>query len=392
MPLLFSFDASSLATAGTLDRADFTKGSYPGLDYPGQYSAVAPNQSIATSGGVDVVALTMVAGQTYRFDIDDASIDLELDVINQKGIRVGGSDNYNGGKDPFLSFTAPQTGTYFIAVHHASNDYVDGSFRFEGTPGPTGAYQLAISTPTLPAYRYVLTNGAESLSYSDNGQVVKALGGNDYILLNGGDDIGIGGEGHDSLFGGAGRDELSGGAGRDRVEGGSGDDALRGGAENDRLHGGAERDALSGGSGNDLLAGGTGNDTLWGDSGGDTVYGEAGDDFLRGGTGLDVMYGGAGADTFHFLPGEAPPNSYATEDRIEDFQIGDAIDLSDLAWGTLGWRGAGAFTAANQVRVVELDSGYVDVRVNLDGDAAAEFEVLVKTAGNFDLIRDDFVL
>ena len=56
------------------------------------------------------------------------------------------------------------------------------------------------------------------------------------------------------------------------------------------------------------------------------------------------------------------------------------------------WRGAGAFTAANQVRVVELASGYTDVRVNLDNDAASEFEVLVKPAGNFDLIRDDFIL
>ncbi|PNB46115.1 hypothetical protein C1X29_28585, partial [Pseudomonas sp. GW456-12-10-14-LB2] len=80
------------------------------------------------------------------------------------------------------------------------------------------------------------------------------------------------------------------------------------------------------------------------------------------------------------------------EDRIEDFEIGDRIDLSDLYSGTLAWRGTGAFTGANQVRIVELDNGYVDVRVNLDSDSTAEFEVLVKPVGGFDLIRDDFIL
>jgi Ca2+-binding RTX toxin-like protein len=392
MPYSFKFDASTPTTAGYLDRANFTTGSYPGLDYPSYRSAVAPSQSIATSGGVDVVAITLVAGQTYKFDIDGAALDLELDIINQSGIRVGGSDNTSDGRDPFLSFTPTQTGTYFVAVHHASNDYVNGSFGFEGTPGPTGAYKLFVSTPTVTSYSYTQTNASESYSYSDASQTVKALGGNDYVLLNGGNDIALGGSGSDSLYGGTGSDELSGESGADRVEGGSGDDVLRGGSEADRLYGGTERDGLSGGTGNDLLFGGAGNDTLWGEAGADTVYGEAGNDFIRGGEGLDVLYGGSGADTFHFLRGEAPANDYATEDRIEDFQIGDRIDLSDLYSGTLAWRGTGAFTGANQVRLVELDNGYVDVRVNLDSDSTAEFEVLVRTSGGFDLIRDDFIL
>lgn len=391
-PYLFSFDASHLTTAGYLERAYFRKGSYPGLDYPTYYSAVAPSQSISTSGGVDVVAMTLVAGQTYKFDIDYGAIDLELDIINQAGIRVGGSDNYNGGSDPFLSFTATQTGTYFIAVHHTSNDYINGSFQFEGTPGPTGRYQLSISTPTLPTYSYTLTNYSESRSYSDASQTVRAQGGNDSIRLNGGNDIGLGGYGNDSLYGGAGSDELAGGYDQDLLDGGSGEDVLRGDAGADRLYGRSERDSLSGGSGNDLLSGGTGHDILWGEAGADKLFGDDGNDFLRGGGGLDVLYGGAGADRFHFLRGEAPPSNYAAEDRIEDFQIGDGIDLSDLAWGTLAWRGSYGFTGANQVRVVKLDNGYTDVRVNLDWDSAAELEVLVKTVGGFNLIKEDFIL
>lgn len=392
MPHTFSFDASALSTAGYLDRANFTTGRFPGLDYPGYYSAVAPYQSIATSGGVDVFAMTLVAGHTYNFDIDYAALDLELDLIDHGGLRVAGSDNFAGGWAPFLSFTASQTGTYFIAVHHAANDYVNGSFQFEGTPGPTGSYQLAVSTPTLPLYRYDLTGASESRSYSDNAQTVNAGAGNDRIWLNGGNDIGFGGAGADRLYGGFGSDELSGGSGDDRLEGGSGADVLRGGSGADRLYGGAERDSLTGGTGDDFLSGGSGDDTLWGDAGADRLHGGDGNDFLRGGAGLDVLYGGAGADTFHFLKGEAPPSEYSVEDRIEDFEIGDRIDLSDLAWGTLTWRGSGSFTGVNQVRVVELASGYRDVRVNLDYDSVAEFEILVRTSGDFHLIEGDFLL
>ncbi|TNC46937.1 hypothetical protein FHG66_17755 [Rubellimicrobium rubrum] len=392
MPTTFSFDASSLLSAGTLERADFSTGSYPGLDYPTYFSAVAPAQSIATSGGVDVFAMTLISGHTYKFDIDGGATDLEFDIIDQSGQRVGGADDYNGGTDPFLSFTATQTGTYFIAIHHAANDYVDGSFQFEGSASPTGRYQFSVSTQSLPSYSYTLTSFTDSKSFSANSQTVRAVSGNDSIWLNGGDDIGLGGDGADTLYGGDGMDELSGGTGADRLDGGLGDDVLRGGADTDRLYGGTERDGLSGGAANDVLFGGTGDDTLWGEAGADTLFGDQGHDFLRGGDGLDVLYGGAGADTFHFLRGEAPASVYAAEDRIEDFQIGDRVDLSDLAWGVLTWRGSSAFSAANQVRIVELKSGYTDIRVNLDSDPAAEFEVLLKTAGTFDLLSQDFIL
>lgn len=393
-PYFFSFDASYFTTAGYLERANFKKGSYPGLDYPTWYSAVAPNQSIATSGGVDLVAMTLVAGQTYVFDIDYGAIDLELDIINQAGLRVAGSDNYNNGPNPFLSFTASVTGTYYVAVHHASNDYINGFFRFEGTPGPTGSYQLAISTPTLPA-PILLTNYSESRSYSDYAQTVKAFGGNDVIDLNGGNDIGVGGDGDDRLYGGTGSDELSGGYGNDRVVGESGDDVLHGGYGSDLLYGGSERDSLNGGTGNDTLYGESGNDILWGDLGNDFLNGGIGNDILRGGGGVDNMTGGGGADTFHFMPGEANFDSTGfNEDRINDFYYDDLIDLSDVAWGTLTWRGTGGFTAANQVRINDLRGsiGYQEVQVNLDSDATPELAFLVRTISNVPLGSADFVL
>lgn len=393
-PYVFSFDASFITTAGLLERGNFGKGSYPGLDYPTYYSAVAPYQSIATSGGVDVVAMTLIAGETYKFDIDGGTLDLELDIISQTGQRVATSDNYNGDINPFLSFTPTQTGTYYIAVHHAANDYVDGSFKFEGTPGPTGSYKFAVSTPYVPP-TYTLTNYSESRSFSDYAQTVKALGGNDTLYLRGGNDIGMGGDGNDLVYGGYGSDELNGGNGGDRLHGEAGDDALHGGAGNDILAGGSERDSLNGGTGHDVLYGGLGNDILWGDSGNDRFYGESGNDMLRGGAGIDQLWGGAGADSFHFMPGEANYDPYGfNEDRVQDFYYDDVIDLSDMAWGTLAWRGTGAFTGANQVRIVDhrATNGYQSVQVNLDSDSTPEQCILVKTSGNFALYAGDFIL
>ena len=395
MPFTFQYDTSYITSAGLLERGLFSTGSGYGIDNPNHYSASAPYQSISTYGGVDVVAMTLVAGQSYTFDIDNGiggsnPIDLQLDIINQAGSLVRTVDDTSSGRDPYLTFTPTVTGTYYVAVHQAGNDYVNGSFKFEGTGSDTGDYILNISTPVLP-YAYTLTNYSETRSYSDYAQTVRALGGNDVITLRGGNDIALGGDGADRIYGGWGSDELSGNAGADRLYGESGDDVLNGGLANDVLYGGSERDSVNGGSGNDLAYGGTGNDIVWGDTGNDTLLGESGNDILRGGTGVDRLYGGAGADSFHFMRGEANYDAYGfNEDRIHDFDYYDVIDLSDMAWGTLAWRGSYGFTAANQVRVSHNSDGSKSVQINLDSDRTPEQCILVNA--NFNLTSGDFIL
>lgn len=404
MPASFTFDANDLVTPTYLPLSALSKGTGPGVNDPNQSSAIAQGQAIDFAGDVDVFAITLIAGQTYTFDIDDGygdatggSVDLQLDVIDAKGLIAATSDDPGGTQDPLLSFTAARSGTYFVAVHHAENDYVNGHFRFEGVGGNTGDYSLVVSSPNVPA-AINLSNASESRSYSDAAQTVKAWGGNDVIRLYGGNDLGSGGDGNDGLYGGTGSDELVGGNGTDSLYGESGDDVLAGGAGRDFLYGGTERDALAGGIGNDVLRGGTGEDTLWGDGGNDALYGEDGADFLRGGAGIDTLYGGMGVDTFHFLKGESPFDPVGfNEDRIADFQDGDRIDLTDLVGGALAWRGASGFTGANQVRVSDLrdsaGNGYQEVLVNLDANnATAELAFLVDTVGNFRLISSDFLL
>jgi len=90
-----------------------------------------------------------------------------------------------------------------------------------------------------------------------------------------------------TVFAVGGDDSLTGGTNTDRFYGGSGNDALSGEAGNDQLVGEA---------GNDTLDGGDGNDTLSGGDGDDDIYGGSGDDIIRTGAGGGSVYGGDGAD------------------------------------------------------------------------------------------------
>lgn len=81
---------------------------------------------------------------------------------------------------------------------------------------------------------------------------VRARGGNDTVCLNRGNDRGRGGSGHDLLKGGADSDRIKGGIGRDALRGGAGDDVLRGGPGRDVLRGGSGEDVCRGGPGRDV--------------------------------------------------------------------------------------------------------------------------------------------
>ncbi|HVG48331.1 MAG TPA: calcium-binding protein [Rubellimicrobium sp.] len=406
MPTTFDFNSNSLKTEDYLLQTQLTTGSAAGVNDPDEFSAVAPDQFIDVPGDVDLIALTLVKGQTYTLDVDNGSgdpeggsVDLEFDIIDARGnliTTVSDGDPEDRGSantlDPRLTFSLNITGTYFVAVHSEGVDYQDGEFSFFGTGG-TGDYSFIVSTPAL-ADQISLTSGSDDRTFSDSAQNVVALQGNDVLELEGGNDVAAGGDGGDRLFGGRGSDELAGGGASDSLDGGNGQDVLIGGAGDDELLGGGAVDSLSGGGAADLLSGDNGNDTLLGQRGKDVLDGGAGNDFLRGGASVDSLFGGAGADVFHFLAGESAFDADGlNEDRIQDFETIDVIDLSDVADVGLDFVGTGSFTAANQVRIEDFRSvnGYQEVQVNLDGDATPELAFLVDTGG-FTLIESDFLL
>lgn len=397
MATRFNFDTSYPSTAVQLERANLTLGDYPArwFDYPGWYSAVSPTQSIATRGGVDVFAVTMVQGQTYELDIDLAQLNLEIDIIDQAGRRVASADGAN--LDAFLEWTATRTGQYYVAIRHADNEYT-GNFNWQRDTLQTGDYKFTFAAENdaqfqAPASRtYNMTDTRTPYGFTAYSDEVRGATGNDRLYLRSGNDIARGNTGADSIYGELGMDDLMGDSGNDRLFGGDGDDVLRGGLDNDILYGGNGRDGLLGGSGGDILFGEANNDIL---------SGEGGNDVLRGGTGVDILLGGAGVDYFRFVNGESNASSSNTTaylDSIQDFSRaqGDKIDLRG-AYGTdttgiLDWIGTAGFQNYSPYEVrantVGVPVGYLEVQVNLDNDAAAEMEILVRSG----LRESDFLL
>ena len=175
-----------------------------------------------------------------------------------------------------------------------------------GLPGP-------ITTPPDLPERPVLPDPTPDLVEPINAYEFYGTRNND--TLTGTDDIdliyGIGGD--DRLIGGAGVDFLFGGGDADRLQGGGGNDYLFGGEGRD----GDWRDPIN-------PVNPTNGDTLEGGAGNDELYGQAGPDRLDGGTGNDLLTGGSGRDTFVFRSGQ---------DRVVDFDPRiDRIALDDGLW------------------------------------------------------------
>ncbi len=98
---------------------------------------------------------------------------------------------------------------------------------------------------------------------------------------------------------------------------------------------------IIGTSSNDTLIAGHGNDTITGSAGDDSLSGLSGDDVISGGEGKDTLYGGLGNDTliggkgqdwfvFRSLDEVSVYSIYGDIDTINDFSVGDKIDLSTL--------------------------------------------------------------
>ena len=229
--------------------------------------------------------------------------------------------------------------------------------------------------------------------YADSTTETLAGGGDDWVRAMGGDDTVYGGTGADGIIGGDGNDQIFGGAGNDALSGQAGQDGIAGGDGNDGIAGGEGDDILFGDAGNDTLSGGAGDDHLEGGGNGDTLRGGAGDDTLLGGALMDRLVGGSGADVFVFaFVSESIAGS--SRDRIVDFTPGeDKIDLSTFdANSVLAGRQSAVFigNAAFSGTAGELRYSGGILRADVDGDAIADFEVLM--IGSPSLAARDLIL
>ena len=281
-----------------------------------QNSAIANSTTIphatvvaTTHGNVEYYRLTVTAGETVVFDIDNASFDSTLRLVDFGGVELASNDDSaaDGGSetDSSLTHTFATAGTYYIQVGR----WVSGSDPFVSGPPPANqTYTLHVSSPSQTPVPINL------LGSTMNGDA--------------GADILTGGTGADTLNGGADDDSLTGAGGNDTINGGDGTDTavftgnrstytitVSGGVSTvvgpdgtdtvtnverlqfaDGLYDAAGAPIQSGGP----INGTSGADTLNGTSGADVINGLDGNDIINGGAGNDTIDGGAGTDTAVF--------------------------------------------------------------------------------------------
>lgn len=295
---------------------------------------IGDNPNVFSNDDVDLYSLEIQAGTRTTFDIDavvelNSDLDSVLRVFNSAGVEQDVSDdNPAPGEsfslDSFISFTAPDTDTYYIGVSSFANgvsfdpdNNYDPNEEGSGNGFTDGEYDLVIRKAIAG------TNNGDVLRGTDNDDLIDGLGGNDNIRGRAGNDDILAGAGDDVVLGNGGNDTIVGGIGEDNIAGGGDDDSLEGGEDNDTIKGGNGDDVVRGGSGNDLLSGNGNNDRLYGGDGDDTLLGGSGNDTIRGGDGDDWLSGIGGDDVYILAVGEGT-------DTIESFKLGaDRIGLAD---------------------------------------------------------------
>ena len=317
------------------------------------------------------------------------------------------------------------------------NDTLDGGLGVDTLNGGLGndtfiiqdvgdvASELAGQGTDLVRASVSFTIGAEIENLTLTGAVGLSGTGNAKANLM------IGSSGNDTLIGLVGADTLDGGLGADRMVGGNAGDrylvdnagdltietagggvdtvvssvnyTIGSNIENLTLvgasavqgDGNALANAITGNAQSNTLDGRNGNDTLVGMNGADLLLGGNNNDVLNGGLGTDTLTGGGGSDVFLFTSIGDSAVSAATRDIISDFGNTDHIDISAID--------ADSLVAGVQQFVLDADGSFstgeigltvsgadLIVRLNVDGDAAAEFTLLVQGVASLNL--GDFIL
>jgi Ca2+-binding RTX toxin-like protein len=185
----------------------------------------------------------------------------------------------------------------------------------------------------------------------------------------------------------------------ENVVGSQGGETIVGNELANLLDGAAGNDSLSGHDGDDRLLGGAGADDLTGGGGNDRLDGGAGSDRLAGSDGADRLTGGLDADSFVFSALGHSTVQPDGRDILLDFDHaqGDLIDVSliDADRGLAGnqafaFIGSAAFSGAAGELRTRLVNGNTLVLGDIDGNAVADFGILVKgvttlQAGDFSL-------
>jgi len=135
------------------------------------------------------------------------------------------------------------------------------------------------------------------------------------------------------------------------------------------------------------LAGGGAN-VILGSFGDELFFGGNANETIIGAEGADTMFGGGGTDTFLINTITDSGIGSGNRDIIQDFIHGsDKVDISGFA-GTFAFIGTGAFSGAQEIRVVSGTNTIIELDSNGDGSKNFEIELL----GLVTLDANDFIL
>ena len=277
--------------------------------------------SVSTGAGAVVTTVTL----------DQATVARNVDGNNNFTLLV--TDQVGGDNDTIVVSAAAVTSNLGVTVTQADGGI--GSVRIttgSGADTITGSENDDIIATGL---------GNDSISADDGDDTITAGGGNDTLLGEAGDDDLDGGDGDDVLTGGADDDDLTGGLGIDTFNISAGNDTIAdlgvgadllivtggtvtasittgtwapvaGGAANGGAvilnlanaatgvdltnASGNNGFTINAGTGGDAITGSANADAINGNTGADTIYGGGGADVILGGDGADVIYGDAGND------------------------------------------------------------------------------------------------
>jgi Ca2+-binding RTX toxin-like protein len=137
---------------------------------------------------------------------------------------------------------------------------------------------------------------------------------------------------------------------------------------------------------------------LWGGAAADTLRGGAGNDLIFGGLGADTMTGGAGNDVFRYQ--SAAESTSIGRDGIQDFSIGDRIDLNRIDANSLldgdqafTFIGTAAFgNHAGELRYQSIGGTIWLVQGDTNGDGVSDFEFTLVVPDADPITASDFFL
>lgn len=368
-------------------------------------------QGISLSGGAvaENAANGTVVGTFAGLDIDVGDT-LTYSLLSNAGGRftIGGSTGQlTVAAGNLLDYEAAQSYQLTVRVTDAALANYDQTFTVNLTN------VVENQTVTLGA-----TQNFSAVS-NDNWQITGGTGANQIMTLGGNDRI-SGGAGDDAISTDGGADTITfqgAGSGFDSIDGGAGNDTILA-LSNNTVIGlksvtGIETISAAGLKGV-YIQGSAGNETfdfsatsllnidsIRGGDGSDTIIGSNGADVILGEGGRDQMRGNGGADRFVFST-VAEIGMGATADQILDFQKGsDRIDLSAIDADSIAKKdqqfnfiGANAFhRVAGELRVTIDGNGTGHLAGDIDGDGAANFEImLLGLGGQAALANSDFIL